>query len=137
MKKLLLIVGMVLLSFRAVSPVYSPPAILIPFAMPINPYQMLWEATCIVESGNDPLAYNVSEIAIGISQIRPIRVLDYFQRTGRAYSMQDMYDVDISRQIYMYYAHKYNPNDLESIAKAWNGRGKGNQQYWNKIKLHL
>lgn len=136
MKKTFLILGLILLPLGAVSP-FSSSAILIPSATPIEPLERLWEATCIVESANDSLAYNEKEQATGISQIRPIRVLDYFQRTGRAYSMTDMHNVAISKEIYMYYAIQGNANDLESIAKAWNGRGKANENYWNKIKSHL
>jgi len=135
MRKAILILGMVLLPVEAVSPLFAPP-LSIPAPRPIKPYEQLWEATCMVESSNNPMAYNAKEQAVGISQIRPIRLLDYFQRTGRAYSMDDLYDIAISKEIYMYYASRSSGN-LESIAKSWNGRGKSNIQYWNKVKALL
>lgn len=135
MRKAILILGMVLLPMEAVSPLFTPP-LSIPAPRPIKPYEQLWEATCMVESSNNPMAYNAKEQAVGISQIRPIRLLDYFQRTGRAYSMDDLYDIAISKEIYMYYASRSSGN-LESIAKSWNGRGKSNIQYWNKVKALL
>ena len=91
----------------------------------------------MVESGNDPCAYNHGEMATGIYQIRPIRILDYNQRTGKNYKLSDCYDIQISKEIFLYYADKKHFTDLENIAKEWNGRGAKTVVYWEKIKSIL
>ena len=104
---------------------------------PVKPYEKLWLACCMVESSNDSLALNIPEGATGIVQIRPIKLLDYNQRTGKGYHIRDCYNIKISKEIWIYYASKFRPEQQEQIAKAWNGRGLKNRIYWGKIKKHL
>jgi hypothetical protein len=121
---------------------WAPPptennAIIIEQGLTINPYLCLWEAVCKYESNNNPLAYNAREQATGIAQIRPVLVRDYNQRTGRDYVIEDMYNVEISKEIFMYYASQLGPYSYEQIARKWNGSGPATDVYWNNIKKLL
>jgi hypothetical protein len=120
---------------------WAPPpednnVILIKQGLGISPYLCLWEAVCKYESNNNPLAYNPREQATGIAQIRPVLVRDYNQRTGKDYCVEDMYDIEISKEIFMYYASRRGPN-YEQIARGWNGSGPMTDVYWANIKKLL
>jgi hypothetical protein len=73
----------------------------------INPYEDIWQAVCMEESNMDPNAYNPLEEATGISQIRPIRLEEYNKLTGKNYTMKDMFNPLISKEIFMFYASSY------------------------------
>ena len=109
----------------------------IPAGVKIKPLERLWWATCMVESSNDPKAYNRIEQATGIVQIRPIRLRDYNRRTGKGYKLKDCYDPKISKEIFLYYARKYHYSDYETITRSWNGRGRQTLKYWELIKKQL
>ena len=104
---------------------------------PIRPYDALWEAVCTVESNNDVMALNRLELAHGIAQIRPIRLKDYNQRTGKSYKIEEMYDPIKSKEVFLFYCHKFHFTDLEHMAKRWNGRGKKTIEYWKRVKSVL
>lgn len=104
---------------------------------PINPHERLWYAVCMVETGNNPFAYNKDEKATGISQIRPIRLDHYNRLTGKNYKLKDCYSIEISKEIFMYFAAQFRPGEIEVIARKWNGSGKQTDVYWNKIKKYL
>ncbi len=135
MKRVLII--LILLS--AAANLFAPGGGLIPVPAPdpVNPFQELWSATCFVESTCKADTVNATEQAYGIAQIRQIRIDDYNLRTGGHYSLYDCLDSATARKIYMYYAGKYGPMDLETIARAWNGSGPMTEDYWNKIKMEL
>jgi len=91
----------------------------------------------MVETKLDTLAYNPEEEAVGYFQIRPIRVQDYNERTGKSYKPADMYDYQTSEKVFLYYASEIGPYNFEKIAKNWNGSGKKTIQYWKKVKNYL
>jgi hypothetical protein len=122
-------------SFRVSAPVRD--AIIIFHSQPVEPFKKLILATGLVESKGDTLAYNPIEEAVGYFQIRPIRLQDYNNRTGSKYKMTDMFDYYISEKIYLYYAGKESPYDLEKIARNWNGSGSMTDSYWKSIKKLL
>jgi len=104
---------------------------------PIDLYERLIKAIVQVESLGDPLAYNLSEEATGAFQIRPIRLRDYNQRTGNNYKIEDCYNYEFSKEIFLYYAILTDFPDYETIARNWNGSGKATLDYWRKVKYHL
>lgn len=106
-------------------------------AKPLDGYNRLIEALVQVESAGDTLAYNEFEEARGAFQIRPIRLLDYYLRTGVSYSTEDCYDYDISKVIFLYYARQTGHRDYETIARNWNGSGELTLDYWKKVKANL
>lgn len=122
-------------TFRLSAPIRE--AIIIFHTPPAEPYKKLILATGLVESKCDTLAYNPIEEAAGYFQIRPIRLQDYNNRTGSNYTMKDMFDYYISEKIYLYYASKESPYDLEKIARNWNGSGQQTTDYWKSIKVFL
>jgi len=135
MKRLLLILCIAFYGDLAVCPPTN--TLTIATKPPIKPYEALWEATTFIESSNNPNALNRLEMAYGIVQIRKIRIDDYNKRTGQRYSLQDCYNPKISKEIWLYYATKFHYSQSEGIAKAWNGSGKKNKEYWAKIKKQL
>ena len=77
------------------------------------------------------------EQATGAFQIRPIRLLDYNQRTGDSYKIEDCYNYDISKKIFLYYAMQIGFPKYETIARSWNGSGSTTLEYWEKVKSYL
>jgi hypothetical protein len=135
--KKIIIVIFILLSFsiRVSAPdVKSLPIIEQP---PVEPYRKLSFAVGMVETEGDTLAFNPLEEAVGVFQIRPIRLIDYNKRTGNNYSRTDLFDYKTSEKIFMYFADQIGPYNLEMIAKRWNGSGKQTVNYWNRIKRYL
>jgi hypothetical protein len=109
----------------------------IPLKEGINPYERVWQSVCWVESKNDPKAYNPKELATGIAQIRPIRLKDYNKRIGKHYTLQQMFDPKISKEIFLFYANKFSPYEIDRVAKKWNGSGKKTKEYWAKVKKRM
>ena len=104
----------------------------------IDPLELLWKATCLVESNNDPLALNVKEQACGIVQIRQVRINHYNRLTGKSYRLEDAFNPAVSREIWDYYA----TDNLECTARSWNGgptgmRKKSTIKYWKLIQRYL
>ena len=111
--------------------------IYIPFTKPLDAYERLVNAVVMVESAGDTLAYNQLEEAVGAFQIRQIRLLDYYQRTGINYTIEECYNFNISKEIFLYYARQTGYQDYETIAWNWNGSGNATLDYWEKIKSNL
>ena len=98
----------------------------------IELYSDLISAVYYVESRCDSMAYNPKENAVGGLQIRQIRLDDYNKRTSKNYSLQEMYEFTKAKEVFLYYARKY--EDPETIAKKWNGSGPMTAIYWKKVK---
>lgn len=104
---------------------------------PVEPYKNLIFAIGMVETKGDTLAYNPYEEASGIFQIRPIRLKDYNQRTGNNYKSEDLFNYEISKRIFLYYADMVGPYKFEQIARRWNGSGLLTTSYWYRIRQYL
>jgi hypothetical protein len=135
LKKLIIAAVLLLFSFRAMAP--SAELLTIPVSGPIEPYKELIHAIGMVETKWDSLAFNRIEQAVGVFQIRPIRLKDYNKRTDSNYKMKDLYNTKVSEKIFLYYAFLYGPNDLERIARNWNGSGIRTYYYWAQVKKQL
>lgn len=112
----------------------APPLFEVVICQPeeINPYEAIWKATCKVESGNNPFAIgdkNLKKKSYGIVQIRESRLKDYYKKTGIKYSVTDMFDVNKSKEVFMFYCSQYYPTDVKSICCEWNAGPN-----WEKIK---
>jgi hypothetical protein len=134
-KKIVLVAFLFLSALRAFAPTNGSLVIFIP--APEEPFKKLIYAIGMVETKFDTLSYNPVEKAAGYFQIRPIRVLDYNRRTGNTYSLNDMFDYNISEKVFLYYASQIGPYNFEQIAKKWNGSGKITFEYWDQVKKHL
>lgn len=135
MKKLFLIVLMTSFTIRVTAP--NQKTLLIPESSPIEPYKQLIYAVGMVEGMGDTTAYNELEMAAGYFQIRPIRLEDYNNRTGSQYTLNDMFDYEISEKVFLYFAAQIGPYNIEKIAKNWNGSGAKTIEYWQRIKEYL
>jgi hypothetical protein len=133
--KVLFVIFFSLMTIRATAPDLKEIVIL--KSEPVNAYERLFLAVFQVECGGNLMAYNQLEEATGPLQIRPIRLLDYNLRTGNKYLLEDCYDFNISKKIFMYYALKTGYPNYELIARKWNGSGKMTSDYWAKIKPNL
>jgi len=98
-------------------------------------FRMLWEALKMVESSNNPYAINHTEQAYGVSQIRQIRLDDYYKRTGTRYTLEDCLHEDVSLEIFRYYYERF--DDWELAVRRWNGSGPKTFTYLGKIKQEL
>ena len=133
--KVMLSIILILVSMRAYSPAY--PQLYIAQSEGIDPFQPLRFAIGMVECSLDTLAYNPVEKAAGYFQIRPIRLNDYYARTGIRYSTRDMFDYEKAEEVFMYYATKIGPYDFCRIAREWNGSGPKTWEYWKKVRIYL
>ncbi len=131
------IVCFILLSFSIRVSAPSVQSLVIFNLAPIEPYKQLAFAVGMVETKGDTLAYNPLEGAVGVFQIRPIRLIDYNKRTGSSYSRNDLFNYETSEKIFLYFADQIGPYNLEQIAKRWNGSGHLTNNYWNRIKQYL
>jgi hypothetical protein len=134
-RKGLFLIFFLLLSLSAAAPDLTNAFIL--ESKPVDLYERLINAIILVESKGDTSAINCDEMAIGAFQIRPIRLLDYNQRTGKNYKENDLYNIEISKEIFLYYAKKIGYPNYEAIARSWNGSGTLTASYWQKVKSYL
>ncbi len=134
-RKNILVISFLLLSAKSFAPGLNIVYILV--SQPIDAFEKLIRAVVQVESGGDTLAFNLTEQAIGAFQIRPIRIRDYNQRTGKNYKLEDCSNFEISKEIFLYYAVRTGLLDYELIARNWNGSGKTTLDYWAKVKKCL
>jgi hypothetical protein len=135
LRRLIFTVTFLLVSFRVVAP--ENHNLVVSESAAIKPFSALIYATAMIESMGNPLFYNEIENAVGIFQIRQVRVDDYNRRTGSKYALAEMYDVKKSEKVFLYFASLYKPHELERISKAWNGSGPMTELYWKKIKVFL
>jgi hypothetical protein len=100
----------------------------------INYYEPLIKAVTRVESMDGRYVYNKKEGAVGWFQIRQIRVDHYNKIMGTNYVLDDFYDYDLSRTMFLKYARG---KSYERAARDWNGSGPMTKIYWTKIQKHL
>lgn len=125
------------ISMIVVSHLAAPEGVLIVYTEPepVCDYDLLIKAVTWVESSHGVNVYNESEQAVGWFQIRQIRVDDYNKRIGNSYKLEDFYDYELSRKMFLYYAQKY--DSWETIANRWSGSGHMTINYWNKVQTYL
>ena len=132
MKKVLLVIIFSCIMNMLLAP--KSGALLVFIPPEINYYAPLIKAITWVETKNGLFLYNPEEQATGYFQIRPIRLQDYNSRTGKMYTMNDLYDYNISKEIFLYYTQG---RSYERVAKSWNGSGPKTIDYWKKVKAVL
>lgn len=117
-------------------PLFAPieKAIYIPRSEGVNIYDPLIKAIVQVESGSGKYLYNEKENAVGHFQIRQVRIDHYNRETGLNHALNDCYDYNLSREIFLYFAHG---KSYERAAREWNGSGPMTDHYWEKVKQEL
>jgi hypothetical protein len=98
-------------------------------------YNPLADAIYMKESTCNPLAYNPKEQAFGGFQIRQEKLNDYNLANSTNYKLEDCYNYDLSRRIFLYFAEK--EGNFEKAAKKWNGSGPKVIDYWKDVKKLL
>lgn len=95
----------------------------------------------MIESSNNPKAFNKKENAAGIIQIRPIMLKEINSLFGyEKYSLEDRWDVDKSFEMFKLFQVTFNPSlSFEIGSRMWNGGRQGHTKestliYWHKIK---
>ena len=68
---------------------------------------------------------------MGHFQIRQVRLDHYNRETGLNHVLNDCYDYELSREIFLYFARG---KTYEKAAREWNGHGKMTDEYWRKVK---
>jgi hypothetical protein len=134
-KKIVSITFLLALALKVFAP--TSESVIVVRPLPVQPYINLIHAIGMVEAQYDTLAFNPLEEAAGYFQIRPIRLMDYNNRTGSTYSMNDLFNYKISEKIFLYYATEIGPYNFERIAKTWNGSGESTILYWEQVKKYL
>jgi hypothetical protein len=115
----------------------------VPKAELTTDYDQLIKAIFHYESGFNTLAYNPNEDAVGGLQIRQCRVDHFNKLTNKGYTLEDMYDFDKAKEVFLYFAtHNYNGQPVkgkpyEQVAKNWNGSGPMTECYWERVKQLL
>lgn len=135
MKRTIILAVFLLWALRAVAP--DQKELLLEYVPPAEPFERLIHAVTMVEAKGDSMAYNHVEQAAGLFQIRPIRIEDYNRRTGSNYSLEDMFDYEISKKVFLYYATQIGPYNFEKIARNWNGSGIRTLDYWKRVSKYL
>jgi hypothetical protein len=148
--KIVPLAGLLLLAHLHLS--YAPEIhkLIIPVSKPIienpiytNDYDILIDAIFQYEAGRNPLAYNPLENAVGGLQVRQCRIEHYNQLTGKNYTLNDMYDFNKAKEVFLYFTNHANngkhitPKSYEQAARNWNGGGPMTIVYWNKIQAIL
>jgi len=135
MKKMKLLILIILFSLKAFAP--SERVMYIPEGTGFNPYERYVRAVTWVESQGDTWAINVHEQAVGPFQIRPIRVDHYNRLLGTDYKTWDFFDYDLSRDMFLYFADRYGPYNIDLAVKRWNGSGRMTIDYLKRVKAKL
>ena len=108
----------------------------------------LVDAIIYVESRNNPYAWNKSEDACGVLQIRPIMIKDVNRilskkNIPKVYTLKDRWNKTKSIEIFYIIQEYYSPNGTpERVARVWNGGPNGYKKpqtlaYWHKVKEQL
>lgn len=114
--------------------VFAPATNLTPVIRPVpdNPYLPIFAASVEVESKGDRYAWNKAEDARGLVQCRQMKLDDYNLETGNNYTLQDCFDPEVSKKIWMHFAVKCEPWDIQGVCYGWNGYSKTNY-YFKKV----
>lgn len=134
-RKVSLLLFLLLLTFPAIAPGRN--ALLIYESPAINPFEPLMEAIGNIETMGNTMAFNKFENAVGIFQIRQVKVDEYNRQTGNKFLLTDMFDYENSRRVFLYFASMAGPYHFEKIAKAWNGSGPMTDFYWQRIRSNI
>ena len=135
--KAILLTVIFLLIFRAV---LAPEArmLWVEASKKIGKLDKIIEAVAWVESGHGKYVWNPEEGAVGWLQIRQCRVDDYNRQTGNNYRLEDFYDYELSRKMFIWYAEKIGLNNTDLLIRKWNGSGKKTYEYLAKVqKVYL
>ena len=131
---------MIIIMFLIAAKLTAPPGSQVPVIIqqqPLNNYEAIWRAVCQVESNCNHWAVNYEKggFSCGIAQIRQVRIDHYNKLTGKSYVLDDAFNSEISKEIFMFFAYRIGNED--KLIRSWNGAGPQTYKYLNKVKLRL
>jgi hypothetical protein len=136
MKRIMVLILLFLFSMNVTAPCER--YLYIKLSSPINFYEKLINAVTFIESRHGKFVYNARENAVGWFQIRQCRVDHYNKILGTKYVLNDFYNYELSREMFIYFARG---KSYETAARAWcsgeAGTKKASEGYWEKIKSQL
>jgi len=97
MKRLLLITTLLMLFSSLPAPGF--PRLFIAVGEPVNPYSRIIKAVIAVESSNGTNLFNAKENAAGWFGIRPVRLKDYNEKTGKNITHAECFDYEVGKMI--------------------------------------
>jgi len=130
--KLIIVFILLLISIRAFAP--GTKAIYIAVKDALTEFDALIKAVAWVESKNGLYVYNPVENAVGWLQIRQIRIDHYNKLRGTNYSLEDCYNYELSKDIFVFFAQG---KSYKRASMDWNGSGPKTIEYWNKVRARL
>lgn len=99
-------------------------------------------AIIMVESKGNPKARSGN--SVGVMQITPIMVAECNQilrsrKSKRRFTLSDRFSVKKSKEMFLLFQSKYNPNNnVEKAIRSWNGGNnysiRSTQRYFEKVK---
>jgi hypothetical protein len=104
---------------------------------------LVLNAMCIVESNNDPDAYNEAEGAVGVLQIRQCYLDDVNEYADTSWTLQDCRNVTVSRWVVRTYAKRYKLTTPEAVARGhnsgpnWRNKKHLTDAYWAKVRRQM
>ena len=120
--KFILTFFMILIPLVAIAP---PEEILYLIAPdPVNPFDKIWDATCVVESNGDSTAYRIEwngKASVGIAQIGQEMLNAFNRATNNCYTLNMMFRPIYARRVFMWHCSKIGPYNDERICREWNG----------------
>ena len=100
-----------------------------------------------VESKGNPKAFNKNGNCAGLLQITPVLVREANQilaqrKSKTRFTMQDRFDPNKSKQMFILIQEKYNPtHNVEKAIRIWNGGPnygiRSTQRYYEKVRSYL
>jgi hypothetical protein len=120
----------------------STPIIQVPKIEYTSDYDLLIKAIFHYETNFNTLAYNIKENAVGGLQIRQCRIDHFNKLTNKDYTLQDMYDFNKAKEVFLYFATHNNRGKVvhksyEQAAKNWNGSGPATECYWETVQQYI
>jgi hypothetical protein len=106
----------------------------------IEPYEAIWNAVTKVESSGNRFAYHLEDNgteSLGIAQIQECRVKEYNRLSGSNLKHSDVYNPEISKRIFLFYADRYGVYQTDKFIRSWNGSGKATYKYLAKVRNQL
>jgi hypothetical protein len=128
--KMLLISILILLTLRAFAP--EAKRMLIEKAEKISKFDKIIKAVTWIESKHGKYIFNPTEGAVGWFQIRQCRVDDYNKQIKGNYRLEDFYDYELSRKMFVWYAEQI--QDIDLVIMRWNGSGPATREYLKRVK---
>lgn len=101
----------------------------------ITPYEAIIRAVTTIESSNGVNLINKEEMAVGWFGIRPVRLQDYNERTGKSITLDQCYSYEVGEMIFLYYVSQIDYRDIKAICRNWNGNSEKNLYYKKILKV--